>query len=155
MLLLSETLRIRPEQTKTTICYEIVAPQDFDRIEIDAEYSPKFVTDTALRRRLTLEGVKKWKLLPESVKDVKLENCPQISNMITLSLDINGKFCGYAHRHDPVQHIVVSKSFATPGFHAMAPEKGTWRLMLPVCMAATPEILYHIRVSGLMEGDKS
>lgn len=155
MLLLSETLKIRPEQTKTTICFEIHAPQDFDRIEIDAEYGPKFVTDPVLLKQLTLEGAKKWELLPKGVKDVKLENCPQISNMVTLSLDINGKFCGYAHRHDPVQHIIISKNFVTPGFHAMVPKKGTWRLMLPVNMAATPEVLYHIRVSGLMEGEQS
>ena len=75
--------------------------------------------------------------------------CPKISNMITLSLDINGRFCGYAHRHDPQQHIVVSETEATPGFHRMRPEKGIWRIVLPVNMAASEVCTYELTVNGM------
>lgn len=149
MVLLDETLRIRPEQTKTNLFFDIVAPRDFDRIEIDASYAPKFVTDPDALVRMTLEGGKKWGMLRPDTATVKAEDCPEICNMVVLSLDINGRFCGYAHRHDPMQHIVVSERMATPGFHPMKPEKGVWRLMLAICMAATPELTYQIRVSAL------
>lgn len=151
MLLLDETLTIVPEQTKTTIEFCIHAPQDFDRLEIDAEYFPKVVTDADLVLELTQIGAEKWHLLPTECSRVRPENCPEILNMITLSLDINDRFCGYAHRHDPVQHIVITKDSATPGFHPMQPTQGVWRLLLPVCMVATPKVTYRIRVSAYRE----
>ena len=146
MILLEKALTLYPAQTKTNVCFDIPVLQDFDRLEIDVSYGPKFVTDEAALLQLTLDGAKKWGIaVPENIA---AKACPPIANMVVLSLDINGKFCGYAHRHDPEQHIVVSEQEATPGFRRMRPEKGVWHLVLPVCLVAVPELAYRLRVAG-------
>lgn len=149
MVLLERTLKLHPEHTKTNICFDIAVPQDFDRLEIDTSYGPKFVTDEAELIRMTAKGAKQWEIdFPASLQAA---DCPPIANMVVLSLDINGKFCGYAHRHDPEQHIVVSERSATPGFHRMRPKRGTWRIVLAVCLVAVPELTYSLRVTGICE----
>ena len=152
MQLLHEVLKIRPEQTKTNLCFDICVPEDFERLEIDFSYCPKWVTDRELIKRLTLEGSIKYGLLPEGTQSVCSCKCPEICNMITLSLDINRRFCGFAHRHASQQHIVVSETEATPGFHKMKPEKGIWHIVIPVNMVATDVCTYEITVSGIESG---
>lgn len=149
MLLLHEILEIHPEQTKTNICFDVDIPEDFERLEIDTSYTPKWVTDRETVQRLTLEGSLKYGLLPEGTKFICSCDCPEIANMITLSLDINGKFCGYAHRHDPQQHIVISETEATPGFHRMRPEKGVLLVVLPVNLVATEICTYELTINGI------
>ena len=149
MQLLHKVLEIHPEQTKTNICFDVEVPKDFERLEIDTSYEPKWVTDQETVRKLTLEGSLKYGLLPEGTKFVCDCDCPEISNMITLSLDMNGRFCGYAHRHDPRQHIVISEAESTPGFHKMRPEKGFLRVVLPVNLVATDVCTYEITISGM------
>ena len=154
MLLFHKAFPVYPEQTKTNICFDIPVPKDFDRLEIDASYSPKWITDRETIQRLTLEGSIRYGLLPEGTTSVRFEDCPELCNMITLSLDINGRFCGYAHRHDPVQHIVISEAEATPGFHRMRPEKGTLHVVIPVNMVAAGVCNYELSVRGIEENEK-
>lgn len=148
MLLLDKTLELVPEQTKTNCVFEFAVDQEFDSIMIDASYSPKYVEDPEVLERLTLEGSIKFGLVDPSVTHIDAADCPEIVNMICLSVDMNGQFCGYAHRHDPVQHIVISEGEASPGFYHRKPEKGMWKITLAVCLVATPVCTYHLRVSG-------
>lgn len=149
MLLLHEFFEILPKQTKTNICFDVELPMDFERLEIDTSYAPKWVTDQETVRKLTLEGSLKYGLLPEGTKFICDCDCPKIANMVTLSLDINGSFCGYAHRHDPKQHIFISEKEATPGFHRMRPEKGVLHVVLPVNLVATELCTYELTINGI------
>ena len=155
MLLYEDTLVIRPEQTRTNIVLEIVSPRDFDRLVIDACYHPVRVTDPETVRRLTREGRLRYGLQREGDEDRPYELCPEISNMVTLSLDIAGRFCGSAHRHAARQRIEVSEENATPGFHRMRPVRGVWRITLPVHLVAGTDVTYSIRVQGLEGGTEA
>ena len=142
MLLFERTLQLVPEQTKTNCVYEIPLEQDFEKIIIDAAYSPKRVEDPEIRKRLIAEGLYRYRSVLVGTKEAD----PEIVNMICLSADLNGRFCGYAHRHDPVQHIVIAEREATPGFHRIRPEKGILKITLAVCLVATPVCTYRLRV---------
>lgn len=149
MVLLDKTIAVHPEQTKTNVIYDIEVPQDFDKAEIEFSYGPKWITDKELIQQLTLEGGLKYEIYPPETKEIPFEECPEMCNMITISLDMNDKFCGYAHRHDWNQLITISEAYATPGFNKMRPEKGIWRLVLPVCNVVGGDVTVHVVVRGL------
>lgn len=153
MVLLEKHLELVPSQTRSNIAFDIEVPEDYDSIVIDATYCPKFISDPELIKSLTLEGGKKYGLIDPETKSVKLCECPSICNMITVSLDINGRFCGYAHRHDYEQHIVISSESATPGFYRTRGEKGIWHVNLAVNNVSSDKCIYDLRVLGVNRGD--
>lgn len=148
MLLYEETLILRPEQTKTNVIRLIDVPRDFREAVIEFAYEPKWVTDPAILKRETLKGSLQYGMVPEGTTDIPLEDCPKICNMVTFSMDINDRFCGYAHRHDPEQLIRISETYATPGFHKIKPVKGVWKLTLPVNNVSTDTCTCTVRVRG-------
>lgn len=148
MILFEETLLLHPEQTKTNVVRTFGVPRDFREAVIEFSYAPKLVTDLATVKRETLQGSLKYGLVPEGTADIPLEDCPVIRNMVTVSMDINGRFCGYAHRHDPEQTIRLSEAYASPGFHRLKPEKGEWKLTIPVNNVSTDVCTVSVRVRG-------
>ena len=152
MLLLERKLTLYPRHTKTTLVFTIPLQQPLCQLEIDTHYEPKYLTDPCKLVQMTQEGAKKWGL-PLQSTPLNPEDCPEICNMITVSLDVNGKFCGYAHRHDPDMRSVITPQSASLGFYPMRLDPGTLRLMLPVCMVATEQVQYYLRVTGIPEGE--
>ena len=92
---------VTPEDDKTNIYSEFDVPSGIDKIIIDYSYSPKTVENRADAVSLISAGLEKY--LGTDNRENPIDYLP-VKNLITLSLDENGKYRGAAHRQDDVQH---------------------------------------------------
>ena len=104
---------VTPEDDKTNIYFEFDVPSGIDKIIIDYSYSPKTVENRADAVSLISAGLEKY--LGTDNRENPIDYLP-VKNLITLSLDENGKYRGAAHRQDDVQHHEISADFASNGF---------------------------------------
>ena len=103
---------------------------------------------------MTWQGAQKYQLLPENCPWTSAEELPEedifpICNMITFSLDHNGTFAGYAHRHPEDQEVILSPDYSTPGFLPVADIRGEWTMTVSVCSVETPQCDVHIEIESL------
>lgn len=138
---------VTPEDDKTNIYFEFAVPQGIDKIIIDYSYSPKTVENRADAVKLISAGLEKY--LGADNRENPLDYLP-VKNLITLSLDENGKYRGAAHRQDDVQHHEISADFASNGFFKGKIEEGVWRIVLNVHCCAC-KVSYNLKITGEAE----
>lgn len=152
---LDTTVTLTPHDHKTDIVFEFTVADTNDIIYIDTEYTPKFYYNFAASEKLVADGVRQYELDPATdLYDCTEASVFPLSNMIVLSLDVNGVYGGAAHRHANAQHIVLSEQQATNGFTPGCPPQGTWRVVLHAFCVLTDCCDYHIRVTGVRRYDR-
>lgn len=151
MKILSKTFTFSPQETKTNHVFSFYVDDAAPCLKVHVVYSPKWVTDRARLRELTWAGAQKFDLLPKdtawtSARDLPEESIFPVCNMITFSLDHNGEFVGYAHRHPEDQTVLLTPASATPGFLPVENIRGDWRMTVSVCSVDTPQCTVQIDI---------
>lgn len=144
MLIFEKHGSVLPEQDKTNIRLEFTVPKGITKLIIDYEYSPKTLDDETKATDLLNKSIEKY--LGNQYNAEPSDFMP-IKNLITLSLDENGKYRGAAHRQADKQHHEISRDFASVGFEKGEITSGEWTLMLNV-HCCTCKVDYCICITG-------
>lgn len=144
MTIFEKTGRITPEQDKTNISLEFNVPGGIEKLIIDYEYSPKILENEEKAEELLAKSIEKY--LGDEYKAEPRDFMP-VKNLITLSLDDNGKYRGAAHRQADKQRHEISKDFASVGFMKGEIHSGKWQIVLNVHCCAC-DVDYKIKVTG-------
>jgi hypothetical protein len=121
-------------------------PKGVKTLTIKYNYSPKYIEDRVKAVEIIRECFDKY---DEQIIG-KPANYLPVSNLITISVDENGKYRGAAHRQSNAQVHILSKTFASPGFTKGEIEQGEWDITLNV-HSVNCDVDYFITVEGDME----
>jgi len=143
----TKTIVFTPADSYSVTRLPFSLSRDYSKISIRYSYGPKVLRDEKEIIRQTLKNGIEYGLYPED-KKLTLEECPDILNMICLSLDKAGQFCGMAHRHNPEQTLELSEEKSSPGFYRIKPEKGEYCLQILVNNISTKTCTYQVSVLG-------
>lgn len=144
MIIFEKTGKVIPEQDKTNIALAFSVPDGTDRLIIDYTYGPKLLEDKNTAHALLKKSIEKY---------LGNEYCAEpddfmpVKNLITLSLDENGKYRGAAHRQADTQHHEIGEALASPGFIKGRITGGTWKIVLNVHCCAC-DVNYSIKISA-------
>ena len=150
MNLLHKTITFQPPMNKTTLSFRIDIPQDLHSLLIHIHYSPKYLMDQKEIQHLTMEGIQHWGYYLSEGNLSSIPKCDQIANLITLSLNNNDAFLGFAHRHDPDMDLIISEDKASPGFHRFCIHAGNIDVFLHANYIASREVTYDLDVEGIL-----
>lgn len=143
MIIFEKKGKVTPDNDKTNIAYDFEVPEGTKKLVIEYAYSPKELED----RQKALELIRRELENYLGNNNEKAENYLPVKNLITLSLDENGKYRGAAHRQPNSQKIEISAESCTPGFTKGAPESGKWRIVLNV-HCCVRDVDYEIKISS-------
>lgn len=144
MLIFEKKGRITPLDDKTNISFCFYVPQGISKLIIDYSYSPKEFEDKEAAIALINERLAKYLGAGHSEN---AEDYLPVKNLITLSLDENGKYRGAAHRQANQQHHEIAAASASVGFEKGTIESGEWRIVFNVHCCAC-DVDFEIKVSG-------
>lgn len=143
MLLYSTKGKITAANDKTNLIHRFDVPEQLRALVIRYSYSPK-----------TLENREKAVCLVENCFEkygetltVKASDYLPVKNLVTISVDCNGRYIGAAHRQANEQEHRISRDKSSPGFIKTDIEAGEWDIVLNVHYACC-EIDYTITVEG-------
>ncbi|MFR6064967.1 MAG: hypothetical protein ACLUH5_02840 [Eubacterium sp.] len=143
MIIFEKKGKVTPDDDKTNIAFDFEVPEGAKKLVIEYAYSPKELED----RQKALELIRRELENYLGNNNEKAENYLPVKNLITLSLDENGKYRGAAHRQPNSQKIEISAENCTPGFKKGAPESGKWRIVLNVHCCVC-DVDYEIKISS-------
>lgn len=135
--------RITPSNDKTNLIHRFDVPDGIGKLIINYSYSPKTLEDREKAITLIRDSFKQY---GEPILGRPADYLP-VKNLITLSVDCNGRYIGAAHRQANEQQHVISESFASPGFTKSGIEAGEWDIMLNVHYVGC-DVEYSIIVEG-------
>jgi hypothetical protein len=135
---------IGPDASRTHIRFPFEVDGTGGGLEILFSYEPKVLADAERTREMYDEGTRVYagSLPPGVVRE-------PLNNLLTLSLDGPSGFRGCAHRHNPLQRIVVDPREATPGFIPGAVEAGRWTATVSVHAVVTDRCTFRLQVRPL------
>lgn len=154
MIVLDKTFKFQPSDSKTNYTVEFTLPEDYHSLRFDCEYRPKAIGDKELARQSALANIGRY--VPRYQLPLyagALERGVPLVNLITLSVDYEGKYLGCAHRHPAKQANLIAPEGSTPGFVRHAALAGQWRAMLNIHNVTSPEVSYTLTVTALKEGE--
>ena len=143
MILLNAKGKITLHNNKTNLIHRFDVPNGLKALKISFEYSPK----TLENREKAIEEVKACLEKYDEVFDGKPADYLPIKNLVTLSLDANGRYIGAAHRQSNKQAHIISADKSSVGFIKTEIEQGEWDIMLNV-HSVSCDIDYKIIVEG-------
>lgn len=143
MILLNAKGKITLHNNKTNLIHRFDVPNGLKALKISFEYSPK----TLENREKAIEEVKSCLEKYDEVFDGKPADYLPIKNLVTLSLDANGRYIGAAHRQSNKQEHIISADKSSVGFIKTEIEQGEWDIMLNV-HSVSCDIDYKIIVEG-------
>jgi len=73
---------------------------------------------------------------------------PSVVSLITLSVDSPEGYLGCAHRHTPVQRIIISADYSSPGFFRHSPRGGNWRAVINAHSVVNSEVNYRLKITA-------
>ncbi|MCM1286298.1 MAG: hypothetical protein NC213_08710 [Acetobacter sp.] len=143
MLIFSTKGRITTANDKTNLIHRFDVPENMKSLKIKYSYSPKILEN----REKAVEIIKStYEKYDEILRGRPAEYLP-VKNLITLSVDCNGRYIGAAHRQDNEQEHVISSEFSSCGFIKTEVEAGEWDIMLNV-HSVSCNVDYVIEVEG-------
>lgn len=146
MLIFSTKGRLTTANDKTNLIYRFDVPDNINKLIIRYSYSPKIFENREKAVSIIRDCFDKY---DETLVGKPADYLP-IKNLITLSVDENGKYRGAAHRQASQQEHILSADYASPGFVKGKPEAGEWDIMLNVhCICC--DVDYIITVEGETE----
>lgn len=151
-LLLEKDLHLTPADACSHIILPFAVPHDFQRLEIRFFYSPKYIEDPQDVAEAVKDCWQKY-LLPEDIPEEVHPEDYHLSNLLTLSLDVNGRYIGAAHRQSSDQLHIISAESSSPGFWRCPIEKGMWRAVISIHALAAGTVDCHITAVGKEEGE--
>jgi hypothetical protein len=144
---------LRADGTLTTSCskshitYTIHLHQEYHELHVEFSYSPKKLEDEARAKAIVQEALPQF-ILEEhlgSYMEHYMDFLP-LQNLLTLSFDDENGFRGAGHRHDPVQHMVISADEASPGIIPGVFPRGQLKIMINVHCVVSEECRYQLHV---------
>lgn len=147
--LLEKTLILTPQDTGSHKEIEFSVPKDVECMIIEASYTPKVFRDKEKSLELARRAMEHYDFDMNDNNGKSAEDQSRLLNLIIISVDMNGKYLGAAHRHLNKQRIVLSHKEATPGFHANAIEPGHWKIAVSVFLVLTQQCIYRLKVTGI------
>ena len=138
--------KITTDNDKTNLIHRFDVPENIKSLKIKYSYSPKTVENREKAVALVRSCFEKY---DETIVGKPADYLP-IKNLITLSVDENGRYRGAAHRQDDVQTHIISDDFASPGFTKGPISSGEWDIMLNVHFIGC-DVEYTINVEGEVE----
>ncbi len=143
MILLDAKGKITVDNNKTNLIHRFDVPSGLKALEIIYEYSPK----TLENREKAIEEVKACLEKYDEVCEGRPADYLPIKNLVTLSLDANGRYIGAAHRQSNKQEHIISADSSSVGFVKTEIEQGEWDIMLNV-HSVSCDVDYKIIVEG-------
>ena len=143
MLIFSTKGRITADNDKTNLLHRFDVPENIKSLTISYSYSPKIFENREKAAAMIRSCFEKY--------DERLTGRPAdylpVNNLITLSVDENGKYRGSAHRQANGQRHIISEDYASPGFFKGEIQPGEWDIMLNAhCVCC--DVDYTITVEG-------
>lgn len=146
MLIYSTKGKITAANDKTNLIHRFDVPEHIDKLIIRYSYSPKTFENREKAVSIVRDCFDKY---DETLIGKPADYLP-VKNLITLSVDENGKYRGAAHRQANKQEHILSADYASPGFVKGKPESGEWDIMLNIhCVCC--DVDYTITVEGETE----
>lgn len=146
MLIFSTKGKITTANDKTNLIHRFDVPENLDRLIIKYSYSPKILENRERAVAVIRDCFDKY---DETLVGKPADYLP-IKNLVTLSVDENGKYRGAAHRQADEQEHIFSEAYSSPGFMKGKPQAGEWSIMLNVhCVCC--DVDYAITVEGEVE----
>ncbi|TVY10926.1 hypothetical protein [Paenibacillus cremeus] len=136
---------VTPSCSKSHITYTIHLNHPVRELHIEFAYAPKDLADEAKAKQLIDEALGSY-IQPEHLASYK-ENWRSylpLKNLLTLSFDDENGFRGAGHRHDPVQHLIISEEEASPGLIPGVFPRGQLRIMINLHCVVTEECRYKL-----------
>lgn len=143
MILLNAKGKITLHNNKTNLIHRFDVPNGLKALKISFEYSPK----TLENREKAIEEVKDCLEKYDEVCEGRPADYLPIKNLVTISLDANGRYIGAAHRQSNNQEHIISADKSSVGFIKTEIEQGEWDIMLNV-HSVSCDIDYKIIVEG-------
>lgn len=143
MLIFSTKGKITADNDKTNLIHRFDVPENITSLKIKYSYSPKTVENREKAVSLVRSCFERY---DETIVGKPADYLP-IKNLITLSVDENGKYRGAAHRQASEQTHIISESFASPGFTKGKISSGEWDIILNVHFIGC-DVDYIITVEG-------
>ena len=153
-LLLDQTKKIVPADTKTNIDIPLRISRPYHVLFIRTAYEPKIVSDLEFARQEIEAGIAKY--VPENARAVygNWKDYLPLVNFVTFSLDYENEYIGCAHRHSPVMDHIISPDYSSAGFirHKILP--GTWNCVLNCHAVVDDVVTYSLKVYGADENEE-
>ena len=153
-LLLDQTKKIVPADTKTNIDIPLKISRPYHALFIRTAYEPKIVSDLEFARQEIEAGIAKY--VPENARAVygNWKDYLPLVNFVTFSLDYENEYIGCAHRHSPVMDHIISPDYSSAGFirHKILP--GTWNCVLNCHAVVDDVVTYSLKVYGADENEE-
>ena len=153
-LLLDQTIKIVPADTKTNIDIPLKVSEPFHALFIRTAYEPKIVNDLEFARKEIEAGIAKY--VPENARAEygNWKDYLPLVNFVTFSLDYEDEYIGCAHRHSPVMDHIISPDYSSAGFirHKVLP--GVWNCVLNCHAVVDDVVTYSLKVYGADENEE-
>lgn len=143
MTLFSIKGKITAANDKTNLVHRFDVPENIKSLTIKYSYSPKTLENREKAVRLIEECFKKY---DDEIIGKASDYLP-VKNLVTVSVDCNGRYVGAAHRQANEQEHIISREKSSVGFIKTDIEAGEWDIVLNVHYACC-EIDYNITVEG-------
>ncbi|TBL70858.1 hypothetical protein [Paenibacillus thalictri] len=144
-LLLKAEGAVTPSCSKSHITYTLHLHKECGELHVEFAYEPKTLDDEARSEQLIEEGFRQF-ILEEHRPSYNWRDFLPLQNLLTLSLDDENGFRGAGHRHDPVQHLVVTTEEASPGLVPGVFPRGQLQVMINIHCVVTDECRYRLQI---------
>lgn len=138
--------KITVANDKTNLVHRFDVPQGTAKLTIKYSYSPKTLENREKAVEIVKDCLNKY---AEPMLGQPKDYLP-IKNLVTISVDENGKYRGAAHRQTNEQEHIISEDFASVGFEKGRIEAGEWDIVLNV-HSVSCDVDYNIIVEGEAE----
>jgi hypothetical protein len=138
---------VTPSCSKSHITYTLHLNQDCRELHVEFAYEPKKLEDELKSRELIMEGLNAY-ILEEHRKgyEERWKEFMPLQNLLTLSFDDETGFRGAGHRHDPVQHLIITENEASPGLLPGVFPRGQLSIMINIHCVVTEQCRYRMHV---------
>ncbi|ANS73903.1 hypothetical protein AWM70_04380 [Paenibacillus yonginensis] len=146
-LLLDVQGKAAPCCSKSHIAYRFFLPRPGGRLLLDFAYGPNNLEDPVKAKALIEESLRTY--VEEELQDqakARWESYLPLKNLITVSVDGPGGHRGAAHRHDPEQHLFLSRNEASPGLEHGELRQGMWEVTLSLHAILTDWCAYSLQI---------
>ncbi|MBP1964398.1 hypothetical protein [Paenibacillus aceris] len=136
---------VTPSCSKSHITYTLHLQKDCDQLHVEFGYDPKKLENEGQAEALIREGLNQY-ILEEHRATYNWREFLPLQNLMTLSFDDEHGFRGAGHRHDPIQHLVITSTEASPGFTPGVFPRGQLKIMINLHCVVTEECRYRLHV---------
>ena len=141
---------ITPLSSKSHIAYTFNIDKNIDKLNIDFSYYPKKLEDMKKAKSIIEKSIHEYIEVFGDKFSGSWQNFLPVLNLLTISIDDPYGFRGCSHRHDHIQHLILSEEETSPGFMKSPIVKGLWKVTISVHAVVTDTCEYNLCI---WEGD--